>query len=282
MKIYIDGRYYEKQKATVSVFDHGLLYGDGVFEGIRIYHGKVFKLKEHVQRLYLSAQALLLKIPLSDAEMSRAILATVAVNKKKDGYIRVMVTRGDGALGIDPSSCKRAKVIIIVGDIRLYPESYYKNGIEIVTAATRRMPSDCLDPRVKSLNYLNNIMAKLEAIQAGCQEAVMLNQEGFVAECTGDNIFIVRKGELYTPAPCHGALDGITRETVIELAAAADIKSHQVLLTRYDLYTSEECFLTGSGAEIIPVIRIDGRSIGGGKPGTTTRKLIKTYREAIK
>jgi branched-chain amino acid aminotransferase len=214
--------------------------------------------------------------------MSRAILATVAVNKKKDGYIRVLVTRGDGALGIDPSSCKQAKVIIIVGDIRLYPESYYKNGIEIVTAATRRMPSDCFDPRVKSLNYLNNIMAKLEAIQAGCQEAVMLNQEGFVAECTGDNIFIVRKGELYTPSPCHGALDGITRETVIELAAAADIKSHQVLLTRYDLYTSEECFLTGSGAEIIPVIRIDGRSIGGGKPGTMTRKLIKTYHEAIK
>ena len=282
MKIYIDGRYYEKQKATVSVFDHGLLYGDGVFEGIRIYHGKVFKLKEHVERLYLSAQALLLKIPLSEAEMIRAILATVAANKKKDGYIRVLVTRGDGALGIDPSSCKQAKVIIIVGDIQLYPEAYYNNGIEIVTAATRRMPSACLDPRVKSLNYLNNIMAKLEAIQAGCQEAVMLNQEGFVAECTGDNIFIVRKGELYTPAPCHGALDGITRETVIELAAAADIKSHQVLLTRYDLYTSEECFLTGTGAEIIPVIRIDGRSIGGGKPGMTTRKLIKAYHEAIK
>jgi branched-chain amino acid aminotransferase len=282
MKIYIDGRYYEKQKATVSVFDHGLLYGDGVFEGIRIYHGKVFKLKEHVERLFLSAQALLLKIPLSEAEMRRAILATVAANKKKNGYIRVLVTRGDGALGIDPSSCKQARVIIIVDDIQLYPEAHYKNGIEIMTAATRRMPSDCLDPRVKSLNYLNNIMAKLEAIQAGCQEAVMLNQEGFVAECTGDNIFIVRKGELYTPAPCHGALDGITRETVIELAAAADIKSHQVLLTRYDLYTSEECFLTGSGAEIIPVIRIDGRSIGSGKPGVTTRKLIKAYHEAIK
>jgi len=279
MKIYIDGKYYKKEEAAVSVFDHGLLYGDGVFEGIRIYRDRVFKLKDHVARLYRSAQAILLKIPLSEEEMERAIQETVSVNNKKDGYIRVLVTRGDGELGIDPSSCQRAKVIIIVGDIQLYPQEYYENGIEIVTAASRRIPSDCLDPRVKSLNYLNNVLAKLEAKQAGCLEAVMLNKEGFVSECTGDNIFIVRKGELYMPAPHHGALDGITMGTVVELAAAFDIKSHQASLTRYDLYTSEECFLTGTGAEIIPVVRIDGRTIGSGKPGTMTKRLIKAFHE---
>jgi len=281
MKIYIDGQFYEKEKATVSVFDHGLLYGDGVFEGIRVYGGRVFKLTEHVERLYRSAQALLLNIPMSEAEMAQAILDTVSINQKKDGYIRVIVTRGDGALGIDPSSCPRVKVIVIVGDIQLYPPAFYENGIAIVTAASRRTPADCLDPRVKSLNYLNNIMAKMEAFQAGCMEAVMLNKEGFVAECTGDNIFIVSKGELFTPAPHHGALDGITMETVLELASALGIECRQTTLTRYDLYTADECFLTGSGAEIIPVTRIDGRTIGSGKPGAMTGRLIAAFRQLI-
>jgi branched-chain amino acid aminotransferase len=281
MKIYIDGKYYGKEEATVSVFDHGLLYGDGVFEGIRVYGGKVFKLSEHVARLYRSAQALFLDIPISQTQMAQAIVDTVEINKKKDGYIRVVVTRGDGALGIDPTSCPRAKVIVIVGDIQLYPPAYYEEGIVVITAASRRMPSDCLDPRVKSLNYLNNIMAKMEARQAGCLEAVMLNKEGFVAECTGDNIFIANRGELFTPAPYHGALDGITMATVLELAAELGIPCRQTSLTRYDLYTADECFLTGSGAEIIPVTRIDGRMIGDGKPGATTRSLIHAFRDLI-
>jgi branched-chain amino acid aminotransferase len=281
MKIYIDGRFYEKEQATVSVFDHGLLYGDGVFEGIRVYGGRVFKLTEHVDRLYRSAQALLLNIPMNEAQIIQAILDTVSINQKNDGYIRVIVTRGDGALGIDPTSCPRAKVIIIVGDIQLYPPAHYENGIAVITAASRRTPADCLDPRVKSLNYLNNIMAKIEAFQAGCLEAVMLNKEGFVAECTGDNIFIVSNGELFTPAPYHGALDGITMETVLELAATLGIECRQTALTRYDLYTADECFLTGSGAEIIPVTRIDGRTIGSGKPGVMTGRLIAAFRQLI-
>lgn len=205
MKIYIDGKYYDREDAKISVFDHGLLYGDGVFEGIRIYNTKVFKLEEHIERLYRSARAILLEIPMTKEEMGNAALDAVKINEKENGYIRLIVTRGEGQLGIDPVSCKKATVIIIVSDIQLYPEEYYKNGIEIVTASSRRIPSDALDPRVKSLNYLNNIMAKLEARQAGYLEAVMLNKEGFVAECTGDNIFIVKNDELFTPSPYHGA-----------------------------------------------------------------------------
>ncbi len=279
MKIYIDGKYYDRADAKISVFDHGLLYGDGVFEGIRIYNGRVFKLKDHIARLYMSAKAILLEIPMTKDEMENAVLYTVIKNKKKNGYIRLIVTRGEGQLGIDPASCKKATVIIIVSDIQLYPDEYYKNGIEIITASSRRIPSDCLDPRIKSLNYLNNIMAKLEARQAGCLEAVMLNKEGFVAECTGDNIFVVKGVELFTPAPYHGALDGISMRTVMEIAETLGIKTHETTLTRYDLYNANECFMTGTGAEIIPVIKIDGRIIGKGKPGEITGKLIDAFKK---
>ena len=281
MKIYIDGRYYGRQDARVSVFDHGFLYGDGIFEGIRVYHGKVFKLREHIERLYQSAKALLLKIPMDSEAMERAVLDTVQLNRKKNGYIRLIVTRGEGLLGIEPSSCKKPSVIIIVSDIQLYPEEYYKKGIAIITSSSRRIPPDCLDPRIKSLNYLNNIMAKLEAKQAGCLEAVILNKDGFVAECTGDNIFIVKKDELHTPAPYHGALDGITRQTVIELAETLSIKTQETSLTRYDLYNADESFMTGTGAEIIPVIAIDGREISGGLPGAVTKKLIKSFQKNV-
>lgn len=281
MKIYIDGEYYDKADARVPVFDHGLLYGDGVFEGIRIYRGKVFKLREHVERLYRSAKALLLDIPMRTGEMENAVLETVKRNEKQDGYIRLIVTRGVGALGIDPVSCERATVIIIVADIQLYPEEYYRSGISIVTASSRRVPSDCLDPRIKSLNYLNNILAKIEARQAGCLEAVMLNREGFVSECTGDNIFIARGGGLFTPAAYHGALDGITRQTVMQVAESLGIPAHETALTRYDLYTADECFMTGTGAEIIPVIKIDGRKVGDGVPGPVTERLRKGFGELI-
>lgn len=279
MKIYIDGKYYDREDAKISVFDHGLLYGDGVFEGIRIYNTKVFKLEEHIERLYRSARAILLEIPMTKEEMGNAALDAVKINEKENGYIRLIVTRGEGQLGIDPVSCKKATVIIIVSDIQLYPEEYYKNGIEIVTASSRRIPSDGLDPRIKSLNYLNNIMAKLEARQAGCLEAVMLNKEGFVAECTGDNIFVVKGVELFTPAPYHGALDGITMGTVMEIAETLGITTHETTLTRYDLYNADECFMTGSGAEIIPVIKIDGRTIGEGKPGSITEKLVNGFKK---
>ncbi len=281
MKIYIDGKYYEREEARISVFDHGLLYGDGVFEGIRIYNGGVFKLKEHIQRLYQSAKAILLDIRLTETEMMKAVLETVSVNEKVNGYIRLVVTRGEGLLGIDPASCERSSVIIIVGDIQMYPDEHYRKGVQVITSSSRRMPSDCLDPRIKSLNYLNNIMAKIEAKQAGCLEAVMLNSSGFVAECTGDNIFIVKNGELLTPAPFQGALDGITMQTVLELAESAGIRTRLSTLTRYDLYNSDECFMTGTGAEIIPVIRIDGRTIGDGSPGRITQKLTEAFHKMV-
>jgi branched-chain amino acid aminotransferase len=281
MMIYIDGKYFQKEEAKISVFDHGLLYGDGVFEGIRIYNGTIFKLGEHIERLYQSAKAILLDIPATREEMRDIVSDAVRKNKKDKGYIRLIVTRGEGALGIDPAACRRATIIVIVDDIRLYPDEYYQKGIEIITASSRRMPSDSLDPRVKSLNYLNNIMAKLEANIAGCLEAVMLNKEGYVTECTGDNIFIVNKGELFTPAPFHGALDGITMQTVVEIAGSLGISAHQAALTRYDLYNADECFMTGTGAEIIPVITIDGRLVGNGTPGVVTKKLINAYREMV-
>ncbi|GBD99953.1 branched-chain-amino-acid aminotransferase [bacterium BMS3Abin07] len=277
MKIYIDGKYYSRADARIPVFDHGLLYGDGVFEGIRIYNGNVFRLREHIERLYQSAKALYLKIPVSKDEMEDAVLRTVEINKKANGYIRLIVTRGEGPLGIDPFQCKRATVIIIVADIHLYPEEYYKKGIEIITASTRRMSSDCLDPRVKSLNYLNNVLAKIEARQAGCLEAIMLNRDGFVAECTGDNIFIVKDGELLTPSSYHGALDGITMRTVMEIAESLGITTCETTLTRYDLYNADECFLSGTGAEIVPVVKIDGRVTGSGSPGAITKMIMKRF-----
>jgi len=282
MKIYIDGEYYDKRNARISVFDHGLLYGDGVFEGIRIYHGKIFKLEEHIKRLFRSAHAILLRIPMTQAAMRNAVEDAVKINKKRYGYVRLVVTRGKGALGIDPSSCRKATVIIIVDNLQLYPREYYEKGIGIITSSSRRMSSDCLDPRIKSLNYLNNIMAKLEARQAGCLEAVMMNREGFISECTADNIFIVKSRRLFTPAPCYGALEGITRNVVIDIAASLEIQREEAALTRYDLYTADECFMTGTGAEIVPVTEIDGRVIGKGSPGEMTKRLIKAFVEYVK
>ena len=281
MQIYIDGEYYSRDEAKVSVYDHGLLYGDGIFEGIRIYSGSIFKLKEHIRRLYLSARALRLDIPMSEENMVRTVEEAVALNNKEEGYIRIVVTRGKGSLGIDPSSCPAATVIIIVEDIQIYPEELYRKGIKIITSGTRRLTGDIFDPRIKSLNYLNNIMAKMEAREAGCPEAVMLNKEGYVTECTADNIFIIREGMLLTPAPWLGLLEGITRSTILELAEQRGIKNRETTLTRYDLYTADECFLTGSGAEIIPVVSIDGRIIGAGVPGEQSEKLRAAFAELI-
>jgi branched-chain amino acid aminotransferase len=282
MKIFIDGKLLNERDAKVSVFDHGLLYGDGVFEGIRIYHGAVFKLKEHIERLFYSAKAILLDIPLTPAEMIQATLETCRANKLRDGYIRLVVTRGVGTLGLNPRSCKKPSVIIIAGKIQLYPPEYYQRGLDLVTVPTTRNLHNSINPAIKSLNYLNNILAKIEANNAGVEEAIMLNAEGFVAECTGDNIFIIKNGALFTPPLSAGALYGITRATVIELAEAAGLKVSEPNLTRYDLFNADECFITGTAAEIVPVVKIDGRVIGTGKPGALTQKLVEEYHALTK
>lgn len=277
MKIYIDGEYVDKDQARVSVYDHGLLYGDGVFEGIRIYGGRVFKLTEHLKRLYDSARAIHLTIPMDLEAMAAAVNETVAVNEKSDGYIRLLVTRGKGNLGLNPFTCERASVIIIVDDIQLYPQACYDEGIAVITASVRRTPAQCLDPRIKSLNYLNNIMAKVEAIHAGCLEALMLNTEGFVAECTGDNVFYIKNQQLMTPESADGALEGVTRNTVIEAAGDIGVPVVCRATTLYDIYTADECFLTGTAAEMIPVVKVDGRAIGDGRPGPLTADLKKAF-----
>ncbi len=282
MKIFIDGKFYSERDAKVSVFDHGLLYGDGIFEGIRAYNGRVFKLKEHIDRLFCSAKAILLEIPMSHEKISEAVLETCRKNKLRDGYIRLVVTRGVGSLGLNPKSCKRPSVIIIAGSIQLYPPEFYAKGLTIITVPTARNLHSALNPAIKSLNYLNNILAKIEANNGGCEEAVMLNAEGYVAECTGDNLFIVKSGELFTPPLSAGALYGITRQTVIELAQEDGLKVSEPNLTRYDLFNADECFLTGTGAELIPVVKIDGRVIGNGKLGALTRKLVADYRALTK
>jgi branched-chain amino acid aminotransferase len=279
MKIYIDGKFYDRGEAKISVFDHGMLYGDGVFEGLRIYHGKVFRLKEHIDRLFRSAQTIWLAIPHSREEMAQLVNKAVKENKKQDGYIRLVVTRGEGCLGIDPANCSKPSVIIIVGDIQLYPAELYEKGISVVTASTRRTPADCLEPRVKSLNYLNNILAKIEANQAGALESVMLNHQGYVVECSADNILIVKNGALLTPAPHHGALDGITMRTVMDAARSIGMEVREADLTRYDLYSADECFMTGTGAEIMPVTMIDGRKVGTGVAGVITKKLLAEFRK---
>jgi branched-chain amino acid aminotransferase len=282
MKIFIDGKFLSERDAKVSVFDHGLLYGDGVFEGIRIYHGCVFKLKEHIDRLFYSAKSILLQIPMTPAELAKATIATCRANKLRDGYIRLVVTRGVGTLGLNPRSCKQASVIIIAGKIQLYPQEYYQRGLDIVTVPTTRNLHNSINPAIKSLNYLNNILAKIEANNAGVEEAIMLNAEGFVAECTGDNIFIVKNGKLFTPPLSAGALYGITRQTVIELAEQAGLEVSEPNLTRYDLFCADECFITGTAAEIVPVVKIDGRIIGYGKPGLLTLKLTGEYHALTK
>ena len=277
MKIFVDGKFYNERTATVSVFDHGLLYGDGIFEGIRIYNGRVFKLKEHIDRLFCSAKGILLEIPMSHAELVKATVETCRKNKLRDGYIRLVVTRGVGNLGLNPRSCKKPSIIIIADKIQVYPAELYSRGMDIVTVPTVRNLHSALNPAVKSLNYLNNIMAKIEANNAGVEEAVMLNAEGFVSECTADNLFIVRNGELFTPPLSAGALYGITRQTVMALAGQLGLKVSEPNLTRYDLFIADECFLTGTGAEIMPVVKIDGRAIGTGKPGKLTRALVDKY-----
>jgi len=280
MKVYINGKFYEKNEAKISVFDHGLLYGDGVFEGIRSYNRLVFKLKEHIDRLFESAHAIMLAIPLSKEQLVKAVVDTLKINNLKDGYVRLVVTRGAGDLGIDPRKCKgNATVIIIADNITLYPEKLYKNGMEIITVATTRNSHEALNPQMKCLNYLNNIMAKIEATQSGYEEALMLNDQGYVAECTGDNIFIVSKGELYTPPEIMGVLRGVTRDTVLELAKQSKIPTHEHVFTRHELYIADECFLTGTAAEIIPVVKVDSRNIGTGKPGKITLGLMKKFRE---
>jgi len=281
MKIYLNGTYCERHDARVSVFDHGFLYGDGVFEGIRVYGGKAFKLAEHIDRLYESAKAILLDIPMSQKEMEDAVSGTVKENGLSESYVRLIVTRGEGTLGLDPASCGKPSVIIIVGEIQVYPREYYEKGISIVTAPSRRIAPDSLDPRIKSLNYLNNILAKMEAARAGCLEAVMLNAQGLVAECTADNIFIVKDGVLLTPPPHQGALDGITMRTVLELAGESGIRSAVMPLARYDLHTADECFLTGTGAEIMPVTSVDGRTIGAGRPGPVTKRIADAFMKYV-
>jgi len=283
MKIYINGKFYEKNQAKISVFDHGLLYGDGVFEGIRVYNRLIFKLKEHIDRLYESSHSIMLRVPLSKNEFIRAIIDTLKENKLEDAYLRVIVTRGEGDLGLDPRKCKGKESVIIIADkIALYPEKLYKEGMEIITVSTTRNAHEAMNPQIKSLNYLNNIMAKIEATNSGYEEALMLNDQGYVAECTGDNIFVVRKNELYTPPECMGALNGVTRETVLDIARKSKIVTHEHVFTRHELYISEECFLTGTAAEIIPVVKVDGRLIGHGKPGVVTLNLMKKFKELTK
>ncbi len=281
-QVYINGKLVPQAEATVSVFDHGLLYGDGVFEGLRSYGGKVFRLEAHVRRLYESAQAIWLTIPMSQAEMSRAIDETVAANGIDDGYVRAIVTRGAGTLGLDPNRCSNPQVIIIADTIALYPDELYEKGLEIVTVSVIRNHPAALDARVKSLNYLNNILAKIEGLQAGCVEALMLNHKGEVAECTGDNIFLVRNGALLTPPLDAGILGGITRQAVIELAQESGIEVLKVSLTKHDVYVADECFLTGTAAEVIPVVMVDKRRIGDGKPGSITLDLTAAFSERTK
>jgi branched-chain amino acid aminotransferase len=282
MKVYINGKFRDEADATISVFDHGLLYGDGIFEGIRAYNGRVFKLKEHIDRLFYSAKAILLELPMTHADLMKAVVDTCRQNDVRDGYIRLVITRGVGTLGLNPNRCKNPSVIIIAGKIQLYPAELYDKGMDIITVPTVRNLHSALNPAIKSLNYLNNILAKIEANNSGCEEAIMLNAEGFVAECTGDNLFIVKENQVLTPPLTAGALYGITRRVVLDLARELGLQTAEPNLTRYDLFNAEECFLTGTGAELVPVVRIDGRVIGTGKPGPITQRLVSQYRALTK
>ncbi|MEN1678736.1 MAG: branched-chain-amino-acid transaminase [Planctomycetota bacterium] len=280
--VYLNGEFVPTGEAKVSVFDHGLLYGDGVFEGLRIYAGKVFRLEEHLRRLWDSAKAIRLTVPMTREAMADAVNETVRRNGLTEGYVRLVITRGEGTLGLGPDGCNEPQVIIIAATIALYPAEYYERGLEIITSSVIRNHPAALSPRIKSLNYLNNIMAKMEGMQAGCVEAMMLNHKGEVAECTGDNLFIVRDGVLKTPPLDAGILDGITRAVVIELATAAGIETHEVALTKHDVYVADECFLTGSAAEVVPVVKVDSREIGDGKPGKITRQLERAFKEHVR
>jgi len=278
-KIYIDGKFYSEASAKVSVFDHGLLYGDGIFEGIRFYNGRVFRLEEHLARLWDSARSICLEIPMTVRDMTEAVLETIRQNHLRDGYIRLLVTRGIGNLGLNPTQCKSPSVIIIAAMIALYHESFYRKGLTIVTCATRRSNPAALNPAVKSLNYLNNVMARIEANLANADEALMLNDAGNVAECTADNVFVIKRGQIFTPPITAGALRGITRGIVFEIAAELGIKVLETDITRHDIFVADECFLTGTAAEIIPVVKADGRLIGNGKPGSITTRTMARFRE---
>ncbi|NLW55753.1 MAG: branched-chain-amino-acid transaminase [Firmicutes bacterium] len=277
MEVYIDGKFYPKEEAKVSVFDHGLLYGDGIFEGTRAYNGRIFEFDAHIDRLFNSAKAIALEIPMSKDEVKAAHIETLRRNKLTDAYIRTVVTRGVGDLGLDPRNCKKATLIIIADKVSLYPEELYEKGLKIITVPTRRNQPETVNPMIKSLNYLNNILAKIEANLHGVSEAIMLNQEGYVAECTGDNIFIIKDKTLATPLVSFGALKGITRGVIMKLAAELGLEVVETALTRYDIYTADECFLTGTAAEVIPVVEVDGRTIGSGAPGHYSKQLKEAY-----
>ena len=281
MKIYLDGNFVDSAEAKVSVFDHGLLYGDGVFEGIRLYSGNVFRLEEHLERLEYSARAIMLKLPLSRAELREATCETCRLNGLKDGYIRLVVTRGVGDLGLAPWLCPKPSIFIIASTITLYPKEHYENGLAIVTVPTRRINPAALPSTVKSLNYLNTILGKIEARQFGALEAIMLNDQGYVAECTADNIFIVHKGELITPASSQGALKGVTRSTIFDIARDIGVPIREADITRYDVWVADECFLTGTGAEVVPTVKLDGREIGDGRPGPVTKRVLEAFRRRV-
>ena len=278
-KIWLDGQMLDESEAKISVFDHGLLYGDGIFEGIRCYNGRVFRLVEHVERLFLSARAILLDMPWTEQEVCDIVCDTIRANDLTDGYIRLVVTRGSGGLGLNPYLCKRPSMFCIAASIQLYPEEYYEKGLELITCSTRRPSHATLSPQVKSLNYLNNIMAKVECIKAGVIEGLMLNDAGTVAECTGDTVFIVKKGVIVTPKITDGALDGITRGVIFDLCDRFDIELIEDTITRYDVYTADEVFLTGTAAEVIPVVKVDDRPIGNGEPGEIFRQMLAGFRE---
>jgi branched-chain amino acid aminotransferase len=281
-KVYINGKLFDKSEAKVSVFDHGLLYGDGVFEGIRAYSGRVFRLQQHVDRLYESAKGIHLEIPIPREAMADAIRQTLASNNLLDAYIRVVITRGAGSLGLDPRKTTDPQVIVITDKIALYPPELYEHGLKIITAATTRNHPNAVNPRIKSLNYLNNILGKIEATQAGCLEALMLNHKGELAECTGDNVFVVQHGQIHTPSADSGILEGITRAAVIELARAAGYTVIERTMDRLDVFKAEECFLTGTAAELIPVVECDGRVIGNGRPGPITRELRERFHALVR
>ena len=282
MKVYLNGKFVDARQASVSVFDHGLLYGDGVFEGIRSYNGLIFKLREHINRLFESAHTIMLTIPLTKEELIEVVKQSLRVNALRNAYIRLVVTRGEGDLGLDPRKCTRPTVFVIADRIELYPKSLYERGLELITVATQRNVPEALNPQIKSLNYLNNIMAKIEAITAGYEEAIMLSPSGYVTECTGENLFIVRGKGLLTPPPYIGVLRGITRQTVMALGVQLRRAVREELLTRHDLFNADECFLTGTAAEIVPVVKIDGRVIGSGKPGPMTTRLQRAFRRLTK
>ncbi|MFO8053224.1 MAG: branched-chain-amino-acid transaminase [Candidatus Omnitrophota bacterium] len=283
MQVYINGKLVDKSKAKVSVFDHGYLYGDGVFEGIRSYNKLVFKLREHIDRLYESAHSIMIDIPLTKDQMKKAILRTVKANKLKDAYIRVILSRGEGDLGLDPRKCEGNHTLVIIADkISLFPNKLYKEGMKIITVPTVRNLCEAVNPQIKSLNYLNNVLGKIEAINSGHQEGLMLDHLGYVAECTGENIFVVKKGELFTPPQCMGTLRGITRDTVLDISKKLKIPTHEHVLTRHEFYISDESFLTGTAAEIVPVVKVDGRKIGDGKPGKITKKIMGEFQKLTK